>query len=532
MSSARSRSTKNPFALAFFFLTGVALCQPADADTFTVDKNYWGTPTDTGTFSWAVNQANNTVGLDTISILPSLSINVDNPGSPPIWLTQFTDSVVVEGNGATLVANPTYVTSGGLIATKTNIIGSAYRPPIRDSDIVVVPGVSFAEIGAFGQDNTGISVEFRNLNGDGLGSISTVNDNAMLSVNGGNFSNIVNYTGSNGRSAFEARSGSILNLNGISLSRNYPFGEVIAVQPQNEIFNGSIAGSNSTLNMQNSYISSSFGAGAIFWNGGTANIVSSIVSSSGGLQVFGDDDGNTEGVLNFVNSLLLIDDGETLKSTSRINPVANGEVNVVASSILYNSLYTTGSSLFDDTGMPLTASLGGTLNLKSSAVVVLNWDEFYSGKESYVELDGGNLTADEFSFITPTTTQDRNALLNLFNNSEILTEGTPLALDNFSGIDLFQTLPFGATPLPAGPLVGVVPNAGSGGINELINPIDGQPILTDVFGNPRVNAAGFRDIGAVQVPEPSTIPAAFVSLTLLGLAKFRKRNAQLTNHDS
>jgi hypothetical protein len=48
-------------------------------------------------------------------------------------------------------------------------------------------------------------------------------------------------------------------------------------------------------------------------------------------------------------------------------------------------------------------------------------------------------------------------------------------------------------------LIGAVPNAGSGGANELKSPIDNQPILLDVFGIPRVDAThNTRNIGALQ----------------------------------
>ena len=63
----------------------------------------------------------------------------------------------------------------------------------------------------------------------------------------------------------------------------------------------------------------------------------------------------------------------------------------------------------------------------------------------------------------------------------------------------FNPLPNGAVPLADGVLVSVIPDATPGEANQLINPIDGSPITVDVFGNPRTNVLGFRDIGAVQV---------------------------------
>ncbi len=54
--------------------------------------------------------------------------------------------------------------------------------------------------------------------------------------------------------------------------------------------------------------------------------------------------------------------------------------------------------------------------------------------------------------------------------------------------------PGGAYPNPSGPLAYQISDAD--GVNQLINPIDGSPILLDVDGNPRTSN-GLRSIGAV-----------------------------------
>lgn len=500
---------------------------PARAADYNVTLPTWGTASDVGSFAWAVEQANTNPGTDTIRVQAGLQIDVD-VGSTladwPTWVTRFTDSVVVEGNNARLVANPTYVTSGGQVATKTNIVGSAYSDPIKGTDVVTTPGVSFAQVGTYQQDNTGIGVTFRNLNADGLGSLVLVNENATLNVVGGNFNNIVNYTGVNGRSAFSARAGSTMNLNGISLNRNFPFGDFFAVDNY-AIFSGSIDGMDATLNLQNSTVTGSYGAGAIAWNGGTANVVSSIIANSGGLQI---EDGTLEGVLNVTNSIVNFNGGETLQQTNRIIAGVGGVANVTASTILYNSLFTTGhADPFNNNGMPLTAAIGGTLNVQSSAVIPLNWDEFYAGHQTYAEMTGGNLTADDFSYIAATASQDRAALQSLFGNSNFLTEGETVSIIDFSGTDLFEDLPYGAVPLSTGVLIDAVPNAGTGGVNELINPIDGLPLLYDVYGNARTNGLGFRNIGAVQaVPEPSTLVSLAGGACVAAILAWRRRRAR------
>ncbi|MGA0038375.1 MAG: PEP-CTERM sorting domain-containing protein [Pirellulales bacterium] len=516
--------------LVLLLASGVA----ANAADFDVTLNYWGTTSTVGSFAWAVDQANTTPGVDTIRLQSGLQIDADN-GAPlagdATWLTRFTESVTVEGNGATLVANPSYVSSGGLLATKNNIIGSAYSPPLVSGDVVVTPGVSFAEVGIFGQDNSGLSVTIRNLNADGVASLLSVNDKATLNVDGGRFTNIVNYTGVDGRSAFDAREGATLNLDGIALNRNFPFGDIQPVGDDNVVFNGSISGGSSTLNMQNSTITGSYGAGALLWVGGTANIVSSILSNSGGLQITGEV-GGTDGTLNFTNSILELNGGETLQQTQRILVDSDSVANVTASSILYNSIFTGGADQpFGNQGMPLTAALGGTLNFESSVVVPLNWDTFFAGNDTYIELTGGDLTADAFSFIMATASQDQAALQALFNNASLITSGDTFAISEITGVDFFESLPLGAVPLSTSPLVDAVSDAGVGGANELINPINGQPLLFDVYGSPRTNGLGFRNIGAVQaapVPEPSSWVLAGMAAGTAGWWRLRRRSAKVS----
>ncbi len=518
--------------LAVLLMSGTA----ANAADFDVTLDFWGTTSTVGSFAWAVDQANTTPGVDTIRVQSGLQIDADNGAklaSSPTWLTRFTESVTVEGNGATLVADPAYITTGGLIATKTNIVGSPYSSPLVPGDAVVRAGVSFAQVGTFGQDNSGVDVTIRNLNADGVASLLSVNDKATLSVDGGRYTNIVNYTGVDGRSAFVANNGATLNLDGIALNKNYPFGDIIAVDNDFVIFNGSISGLASTLNMQNSTITGSYGAGALNWVGGTANVVSSVLSNSGGLQISGGD-GGIVGTLNFTNSILELNDGETMQQTQRILTGPNGMANVEASSILYNSVFSNGSNEpFGYEGMPLTAAQGGTINFDSSVVVPLNWDDFFAGNDTYIELTGGNLTADEFSFVMATASQDQAALQALFNNASLTTSGDTFAISEITGIDFFESLPQGAVPLTTSPLVDAVSDAGSGGANELLNPIDGQPLLFDVYGSPRTNGLGFRNTGAVQaapVPEPSSWVLAGMAAGTAGWWRLRRRAAKLATH--
>jgi len=314
----------------------------------------------------------------------------------------------------------------------------------------------------------------------------------------------------------------------VSISRHYPFDNVVDLpDAPAAVFFGSIIGEDARLNMQGSSISGSYGAGAIAWNGGEANIVSSVLEDAGGISI---SDGETkQGELNFVNSILYMTGGDSLSQTNRIQAAAGGEANVIASSVLLDHVNVDESCngiSYECAGMPLTATLDGILNFNSSVVVPLNAEFFFPGRASYSEFSGGDLRADDFSFILQTMTQDEAAVRALFGNSIIQTTGDTFELqDTGEGFSLFQPLPGGATPIFEGALWRYVSDAGSGGANVLINPITGEPILFDVYGNDRVSSAGFRDIGAVQALAPVPLPAGLPLLLtgLFVLAGLRRR---------
>ena len=77
----------------------------------------------------------------------------------------------------------------------------------------------------------------------------------------------------------------------------------------------------------------------------------------------------------------------------------------------------------------------------------------------------------------------------------------PNLLTNPPGLPIegSYTLAEWATPLDPGELIDRVPDAACGQANQLLNPIDNSCITVDALGNPRVDANGKRNIGAVQL---------------------------------
>ena len=228
--------------------------------------------------------------------------------------------------------------------------------------------------------------------------------------------------------------------------------------------------------------------------------------------------------------------GDDLSQTNRIQAAVGGEANILASTVLYDALATSSNGCgtnppvaYACNGMPLTALLGGVLKFTSSAVIPLNAEFAFPGKNSYSEFTDSDFIAGDYTYIGATPTQDAAKVRSLFDNLAILTEGDTYDLIDADPLfELFNPLPGGAYPLPGGVLTKVIPNAGSGGANELLNPIDGQPILFDVYGNPRTDANGFRDIGAVQVPEPHAFSVALAGFVFYRMASTRQRKRKAT----
>ena len=110
--SLTSSPVSLPHHRPFTALAGLPLLlgtRPVRADelTFYVTDSRWGSSPDRGTFAYAVAQSNANPGRDTISITPGLLINVDAAAVTGDWLTTITENLTIEGNGATLVGNPT-----------------------------------------------------------------------------------------------------------------------------------------------------------------------------------------------------------------------------------------------------------------------------------------------------------------------------------------------------------------------------------------------------------------------------------------
>jgi hypothetical protein len=484
-----------------------------------VSESNWGTSAVTNSFAWALEQANGNPGADTISITPGLAINVDGATAETGgWLSTISDALSIEGNGATLIGNPSFVTSGGSEYTKYNV--DVFRPEPLGTDILAQRAFSFAKVAP------GVSLSMAALNSDGLNGFLQLGAGSTASISDATARNSVSYGQKVPRSVFEALAGSTLNLSKVALDRINP--ELLGLGPA---WAGAISGENATLNMVRSSISRAAAAvGAVVWRGGVANVVSSVISDSGGLSV---SDDSQEGVMNLVNSLVSVSAQNS--NIQRLQALVGGELNITASSILQdvfdNTDYTPShcsSNPYDCGGKPLAAFNGGTITLKQSYVSLIN-AEFPglipAGVLSYANAlfgpaNAGFLVAEDSVWLQTTPNQSAADLQSLFGNASLLTSGVPLPLQDLGGgLSAYYPLPSGAYPNLKGPLTDQISDAD--GANQLINPIDGSPILLDVFGRPR-SREGLRTIGAVQ-PVPAPLPLAGATAALAWSRRLRRR---------
>jgi hypothetical protein len=506
-------------ALASVLLPAACLLpSPLRAATFDVTQATWGTAAQSQSFAWALAQANVNPGLDTIRISPGLQIDVDGatPGAG-LWLAGVSDALAIEGNGATLVGNPSFLASSGTVYTKTNV--DVFTPAPGGTDILLQQAFSFAKV------DPGVSLSIERLGIDGLNGFVQLGNGGSATIANASARNTVSY-GAAVRSVFEALDNSVLNLTNVVMDRiNQPLLTIGAA------WEGVVAGTNASLNMFASRISNA-AAGAVVWGGGVANVVSSVIEASGGLSVRDD---TSAGVMNLVNSL--VSPTSQNPNLQRLQAIGGGELNIVASTIVQDALYNDYNGCNADPyvcgGKPLTALDGGAIRMRESVISLLNAEVpglIPVGIESYSDAalgyaSGGSLQAQDSVWIQVTPAQSAVDLAGLLGSQGLITTGVPFLLDDFGGgLSGYRPLPAGAVPNPAGPLIDRIADAD--GSNQLINPIDGSVIQFDLLGMPRTRL-GRRDLGAIQaqdVPAPLPLAGAFAAFS--GSRRLRRRLRQ------
>ena len=451
--------------------------------TYTVTSTSVGPKETSGTFLWAVEQANTNPGADTIEFTPGLQVNAQvldvAPGS---IMARITDPVTIDGKDGALNGLQQWFGQGGIINSTSSCPGSVPGT----FQLAFMPG--FLEIGTNGQDNSAINVSIKNLTIKQFNQVARINQNASLILD--NFTAKETWASLSCVSVemIQGLAGSSLTIKNSLFNNAYNWGVAPFAASISMTTNaGDLIIENSRffrLNERTQPAIIHFGA-----TGSKVNIVSSRFYSSGGITTGG-------GVeTNIVNSILVNKDSELLRTGDLIINGSSGAMNIVASSIMWNSFECDAlcqQALYTDL---IQINGSGNINLSQSAIG-FNYPAS-TGATTFINTLGigggtGVFTADIYTYIQPSDAQDAAALRTITSQPALLT-GTAFN----SPVTPFGTEDFEVemvTPAVTGQLIDVIPTG-----NPLLNPIDGSTITLDVVGNPREDANSERDIGAIQL---------------------------------
>jgi hypothetical protein len=426
-----------------------------------------------GGFKAAVDAANANPGADVINVAAGLQVDGASCGDPAVRLfpVEVTGDVTIEANEATFQGVLEFVDSGGQVNPPQTIC-----PAIKPSDVIV------SVTGGFLKVSNGARVVVRKALIDQYQALAQVSRGSSLTLEDISATRIWSIV-SCGTPAIESNGGAVA-LTRVFFKDFQNYGDVIPAIPL-FLGPGSIAGVDGALNIQDSTFEFLIGQGFITWLGDagptTVNVVSSTMYQTGGLTLVGAASGNV------VNSAWWIPDGFTAPGfEDRMQNGGQGEMTFTASTLFYGAIECNSACRSYNSPPLLIRTDTGGVNFRSSAIAT----NFPDGAELPYFVAPG-FTADAFTWIRTTNVQNAAALIAATGQTGLLT-GLP-GLPSLLGPDQDYTM---ITPVAGGVLIAAVPDAQT--TNQLLNPIDGQPILKDIFGSPRTDGST-RDTGAVQV---------------------------------
>lgn len=438
--------------------------------------------TGAGSFTEAIDLANANAGADIIEFTPGLQVDARASlvTTATSIMSKITESVVIDGKGAALNGEQTWIGAGGILNSLSDCPGNVSGT----IQLAYMPG--FVAIGTAGADNSAIDVTIKNLTIKQFNQVAEIYKNASLVLENFEAYDTFSTFDCLGDVMIDAREGVSLTITDSKFSNaeNWSIPESSA----------SIYGSNAAdLTIERS----TFGdlcqreQPAIYWDGASdteVNIVSSRIVRSGGIRISG------ASVSNIVNSIWVNYYIQVPRIGDLIRNYSSGDMNIIASSFEWNSNECDG--LCQSNGYQNLFEIKGAGNINfSQSAVGFNWDATAGADElNTLGINGGtgSFTADVNTWIQPTTQQDAAALKTMTSQPALLTDlfGFNRQVTGVTGDYDVEMV----SPATGGELIDVIPTG-----NSLINPIDGLAITLDVVGNDRVDANGKRDIGAVQL---------------------------------
>jgi hypothetical protein len=422
-----------------------------------------------GSIIEAVLMANANPGPDIIEFTPGLQINASTQVISPFML-EITESLIIDGKGGALNGFQHWITNSGIINSTSTCPGSDQSV---STILAEMPGL--LNIGINNQDNTGIEVTIKNLEVKQFNELARIRENASLIVDNVKAKEIFSAYECKTTPMFFADEGASLTLRNSEFTESETWGE--------DAISGLNAGD---LIIENClfYDLNKREHFTINWNGQTGSnihIVSSRFVLAGGINISGN-----VAECNFVNSTWVNGSDLTPAFGDRIINNSTGIMNINASSILWN----TNQCDFQCQNNGITSLIEskiGDINLIQSAIGY-NFSSTSSNLINTLGGTGSGFSASDNTWVEPTSNQDIASLKTITGQPNLITN-TPAfnspVLSTVSDLELLQ-------PNISGVLIDVIDT-------PLINPITNTEITVDVIGNERLDANGFRDIGAIQL---------------------------------
>lgn len=475
------------FKLVIFLIIFSKFSVGISQTTYTVTSTSKDGP---GSINEAITSANSNPGVDIIEFIPGLQVNAVHPsfsGNSNDFMIQITESVTIDGKGGAINGSQTWVSANG----DTNPLGACPSTVLSTTILRSMP--NFIEIGTVNQNNSSISVTVKDLSIKQFNSIAAVRDNATLILEEFNADEIWSTLDCTAKGLIEVSDGGTLTIKNsrFTNSKNWA----------SENLGTAIVSDNAEdLTIEQSLFYNINGGVQFLlsWIGSSSadiNIISSRILLSGGFKIIG----NTNET-NIVNTTWVDDNVSTLKFGDRFINDSNGPVNFIASSLMWNS--NTCNAQCQNSGIStLLESSNGTINFIESAVG-FNFENTSGNLVTLLGGSGSGFSADNNTWIQPTITQNETTLEAITSQPALLTGSDAFSFDVVSNNALFDA-DF-LTPNIAGELIDEVSST-------LLNPVTGIAITEDPLGNPRKDANGLRDIGAIQLSL-----APFVSVSNIG----------------
>ena len=452
-----------------------------------------------GTFEQAVKDANANPGKDTIAFTAGMTASswpCASTAGPEQFPINATEAVDIVGNGAKIVGDMMWVDFNG------NVNNIQLCPRTTANSHWIQKSTGVLSVGTFGQDNTEVDVSVTGLSFDNLPTMMLAYEKSSLTIVDSTATNIMSFNDDCRRPAIEGSSGADVTLRNVSITSSYAPGMSHAEDSADAL----ISGRDGDLVLDRVLLGDNWQGRAVTWQQqsgvASAKVVSSKIIESGGLSL----DTTTSEI---VNSAFF---SQNTKPSNRVTAYS-GATTIKASSFYWNQPVC--SSGCGTNGMGFWIPTTGTVAFQATAVGA---NATYPDSGPLLFGDTTKFTSDNLTWVQQTANQPNAELQAILPNVQTGFPALTPTGDGFSWVD--YVTPLLGTALKPGVLLDAVPDAVCpGGVNALLNPIDGSCINEDILGQPRWDlGSGKRNIGAVQNVQSPHLTVAGVTDTTVALA--------------